>query len=111
MNESKSSRGHIAPGYRLRLFLYTLIGLVVADGLITEFLVKSRFASEGNPFLEQWVGGNYFLVLKAAGAILAALVLWNIGKRSPKLAAVATLCFLIIYTAIIFWNLSVYFLA
>lgn len=110
MKESEGSKRHIALGYRLRLLLYTLIGLVVSDGLITEFLVKNRFASEGNPFLEQWVGGDYFLVIKAAGAILAALILWDIGKRHQRLSTVATFCFLITYTAIIFWNLSVYFL-
>ena len=98
-------------GYRFRLLLYTLIGLVVADGLITEFLVKNRFAREGNPFLEQWVGGDHFLILKTAGAILATLILWDIGKRYPKLATVVTSSFVVVYTLIIFWNISVYFLA
>jgi hypothetical protein len=87
-----------------------LIGLVVADGLITEFLVENRFASEGNPFLERWVGSDAFLILKTAGAILAALILWDIGRRYPRLATVAASIFVLGYAVIVFWNVSVYFL-
>ena len=97
--------------YRLRLLLYTLIGLVVADGLITEFLVKNRLASEGNPFLERWVGGDHFLMLKTAGVILAALILWDIGRRYPKLATLSTSSCVVVYTVIVYWNILVYFIA
>lgn len=88
-----------------------MIGLVIADGLITEFLVKNRFATEGNPFLQRWVGGDHFLILKTVGAILATLLLWDIGRKHPKLATVATSSFVVVYTAIVFWNIAVYFLA
>ena len=88
-----------------------MIGLVIADGLITEFLVKNRLASEGNPFLERWVGGDAFLFLKTVGVIVATLILWDIGKRHPKLATVATSSCVAVYTVIVFWNISVYFLA
>ena len=88
-----------------------MIGLVVADGLITEFLIKNRFAREGNPFLERWVGGDHFLFLKTVGVILATLILWDIGKRYTKLATVATSSCVVIYTVIVYRNVLVYFLA
>lgn len=87
--------------------LGTLVALVVADGLITNFLVGNRLGVEGNPFLQSWVGNQGFLVLKAAGVLLCAFILWDIFKRQPKLAMISSLCFVVLYTGIVFWNLSV----
>ena len=50
-------------------------------------------------------------MLKTAGAILAALILWDIGRRHPKLATIATSSCVVVYTVIVVWNISVYFLA
>lgn len=87
--------------------LGTLVVLVVADGLITNFLVGNRLGVEGNPFLQSLVGSDGFLVLKAAGVLLSAFILWDIFKRQPKLAMISSLCFVVLYTGIVFWNLGV----
>lgn len=45
---------------KMRLTLYTLFGLVTADGLLTKFLVTNGYALEVNPFLQAWVGKDIF---------------------------------------------------
>ena len=94
----------------MRLLLGTLIALVAADGVISRYLVTGRFGLEGNPFLQTWVGEEKFLVIKLVGALLAALLLWDIHKQNSKLSFVSTLCFVISYTTIVFWNLFVFFI-
>ena len=93
----------------MRLLLGTLVALVVSDGLISRFLVEHGFAYEGNPFLQSWIGGDTFLVIKLVGAFLAALALWDIWKRHPKLSFITTLCFVILYTFLVFWSLFIFF--
>ena len=105
----EASKKHFIESRKIRLLVSTLIALVVADGLISRFLVSHGFAREGNPLLQIWVGEDTFLVLKLLGAILIAIVLWDIYKHNPKLSYVSTVCFVISYTAIVFWNLYVFF--
>ena len=95
---------------KIRLLICTLTALVVADGLISKFIVEHGFAREGNPLLQIWVGENTFLVLKLLGAILIAIVLWDIYKHNPKLSYISTVLFVISYTAIVFWNLYAFFI-
>ena len=95
----------------MRLLLGALATLVVSDGLISKFLVVHGLAREGNPFLQVWVSEDAFLIIKAAGALLAVLVLWDIHKRNPRLSFISTLCFTILYTGIVCWNLSFFFIA
>ena len=59
----------------VRYLLYVLFGVIVADGLITQFLVTGGHGTEVNPFLRAWVGHGWFLVIKVAGAFLATLLL------------------------------------
>ena len=92
----------------MRLMLYTLFGLIVADGLITRFLVTNGHALEVNPFLRDWVGQELFLAIKVSGAFLATLLLWIKFNAKPKLIHTATAVFLVFYTSIVFWNLSVF---
>ncbi len=92
----------------MRLMLYTLFGLVVADGLITEFLVTNGHASEVNPFLQAWVGHGSFLAIKVSGAFLATLLLWIKYNAKPKPTYIVTVVFLTFYTIIVFWNLLVF---
>ena len=89
----------------MRLMLYTLFGLVVADGLITEFLVTNGHASEVNPFLQAWVGHDSFLAIKVSGAFLATLLLWIKYNTNPKLIYIFTGGLLTIYTSIVFMSL------
>ncbi|KPJ68461.1 MAG: hypothetical protein AMJ43_00250 [Coxiella sp. DG_40] len=90
-----------------RFMLYTLFGLIVADGLITQFLVTNGYASEVNPFLQAWVSQDLFLAIKISGAFLVTLLLWVKYNARPKLIYRITAVFLIFYTSIVFWNLFV----
>lgn len=98
-----------SPSHMKRL-LVLLSTLVIVDGVITEFLVKNGFGREGNPFLEGLVGTEVFLALKIVGALLCALVLWDIYKKWPKLAVVSTSCLAFCYSAIVVWNLCIPFM-
>jgi len=104
LNMSKARR-------RILILLWaTLFSLVVADGVITEFVISQHLARESNPFLAEWVGDRGFLVLKAGGAALAIFILRDVSKRHYRLALTSTCVFVLVYTAIVFWNLSVYLL-
>ena len=105
----ESSEKYFVGSRKIRLLVCTLVALVVADGLISKFLVSHGFAREGNPLLQIWVGENIFLAIKLLGAFLIAIVLWDIYKHNPKLSYISTLCFVISYTAIVFWNLYAFF--
>ncbi|MFC1911898.1 DUF5658 family protein [Chloroflexota bacterium] len=88
--------------------LYTLFGLIVADGLITKYLVTNGHALEANPFLQAWVSQDVFLAIKVSGAFLATSLLWIKYSRHPKIIYVSTLIFLVFYTGIVLWNLFVF---
>ena len=92
----------------MKRLLGLLILFVVADGLVTNFLVNGGLAREGNPFLQPIVGEVGFLVLKAAGALLCVVILWDIYRRFPKVALISTSCFVGFYGLIILWNLSLF---
>jgi len=95
----------------VRYTFYALFWIIVADGLITQFLVKGGHGVEANPFLKAWVSQESFLALKVAAAFLATLLLWIKYKAQPRLVYTITLIFLAFYTAVVFWNLSVFFFA
>jgi len=88
----------------MKYLLSLLVVLVIADGLLTNLLVNGGLAREGNPFLQHLVGEAGFIVIKAVGVLLCALILWDIHKRLPRLALVSTWCFVIGYGAIVIWN-------
>ena len=90
----------------MKYLLGFLIVFVIADGLITNFLVNGGMAREANPFLQPIVGDIGFIILKAAGVLLCAVILWDIYKRYAKVALISTWCFVVFYGAIIIWNLS-----
>ncbi len=94
----------------MRYLLGLLVILVVADGLLTRFLVDGGLAREGNPLLQSFVGENGFIILKAVGALLCALILWDIYRRYPKLALISTSCFVVFYSGILVWNSSMFLL-
>ncbi len=92
-----------------RLFyflLVSLVALVVADGTITRFLIIHRLGTEFNPFLQAWVESDTLLLLKLAGASIAAFMLWRVSKKYPKLTVIVTIGFIVFYSVIILWNLS-----
>jgi hypothetical protein len=88
--------------------LCVLFGIVVADGLISQFLVTGGYGSEGNPFLMSLVGSESFLAIKIAAAFLATLFLWVKYNANPRLVNTVAVVALVFYTAIVYWNLFVF---
>lgn len=101
MSDVQNSAGAL----RIRYLLGILVALVTTDSLISQFLIKSRLGHEGNPLIQSLVGQPIFIPLKVFGAVLCALILWDIHRRWPKLALIATSCFVAIYSGIVFWNI------
>jgi hypothetical protein len=95
----------------MKYLLGVLVSFVVLDGLVTEFLIDGGLAREGNPFLEPLVGDIGFMILKVAGSLLCAFILWDIYRRFPKVAVVATWIAVAGYGAIIIWNTSLFLLS
>jgi len=102
-------KGYFAGIHRIRHLLVALIALVIADGVITHFLISSGLGREANPFLRDLVGNENFLVVKVVGVLVAVLILWDIYKRWPRAAVISSWCFVGLYAGIITWNLSVFF--
>jgi hypothetical protein len=93
--------------YQIRILVGSLFAAIIADGIITNHLVHGNFAREGNPLLEYWVVDGRLLSVKMLGGLLAALYIWNIYRRYPKLATVFSSLFLLGYIVIICWNLLI----
>lgn len=93
---------------KIEYLLGTLLSLVVADGLISQFLILNELGQEGNPFLWDLVADNNFLVIKMCAAILCVLIMWNIAKRSPKLVLVFSACVVTLYTGLLLWNITMF---
>jgi len=91
---------------RFRYKLLLLIALVVADGLITEFLINYKISTEANPFLHKILETGNLIPVKVAGAILCALILAHISKSQPKLAAITVWCFIAFYAVVVYWNIG-----
>ena len=94
----------------MKYLLSLLVVFVISDGLLTQFLINDGRAREGNPFLQPLVGDVGFIILKAAGALLCAFILWDIYRRYPRVAVIATSCFVVAYGVIVLWNSSVFIL-
>ena len=108
MNALKVPKPFRIESRAVRYILYTLFGIIVADGLITQFLVTGGHGLEVNPFLSFWVSHGAFLAIKVSGAFLATLLLWINYNVKPRLVYIITVVFLAFYTTIVFWNLSVF---
>ena len=93
---------------RMSLNLKYLLGLLVllniADGVLTNALIGLGKGREGNPLLVNVVGEPGFIVIKVLGALLAVFLLWDISRRHPRLARVATTGCLTLYGGIVAWN-------
>jgi len=94
----------------MKYLLVALVIMVISDGLVTNLLIGHGLAREGNPFLVTLVGDWVFLAIKAIGATLCAIILWDIHKHWPKLALIASSLFLLVYTGIVTWNLCLFFI-
>jgi hypothetical protein len=92
----------------VRYTLYVLFGIIVADGLLSQFLVIGGYGLEINPLLISWVGRESFLAIKISAAFLATLLLWIKYNARPKLVYTITVVALGFYTTIVYWNLFVF---
>jgi hypothetical protein len=96
---------------KMKILLGILIFFVILDGLLTEFLLKQGLAREINPFLQPLVGDIGFMALKVVGALLCAFILWDIYRRFPRVAVIATWIAVTGYGVIVLWNTSLLLLA
>jgi hypothetical protein len=94
----------------MRYLLGVLVAFVVLDGLLTELLLDGGMARESNPFLQPLVGDVGFMILKAVGALLCAFILWDVYRRFPRIAVIATWIAVVGYGVIIVWNSSLFLL-
>ncbi len=95
---------------KMKYLLVTLVAFVILDGLLTELLLDGGMAREGNPFLQPLVGDIGFMILKVVGALLCAFILWDIYKRFPRVAVIATWIAVAGYGIIVVWNSSLFLL-
>jgi hypothetical protein len=110
MNALKVPRVFRIESRTARYTLYALFCIIVADGLITQFLVTGGHGLEVNPFLRAWVSHGLFLAIKVSGAFLATLLLWINYNVKPRLVYTITVISLVFYTIVVFWNLFVFLL-
>ncbi len=96
---------------KMMYLLITLVALVILDGLLTELLLGNGLAQESNPFLQPWVGDAGFMALKVIGSLLCAFILWDIYRRFPRVAVIATWIAVVGYALIVAWNSSLFLLA
>ena len=96
--------GVIVKARQMRYILYALFALIVADGILTNFLIMQELGQEWNPFLKTLVGSEQFLLIKVCGALLVIIIMWEIYKKRPGMAVISSLCFLMLYTGIVYWN-------
>jgi len=95
----------------MKYLLGVLVVFVISDGLLTRFLIDGGLAQEGNPLLQPLVGDVGFIILKAAGALLCAFILWDVYRRYPRVAVIAAWCCVVAYGGIVLWNSSLFMLA
>jgi hypothetical protein len=81
-----------------------LIILEIADGVLTNILIKEGIAREANPILANIAGERGFMIAKVVGVLLAVVILWDIHRRFPRLALWTGAAFLFIYAGIVAWN-------
>ena len=96
---------------KIKYLLGLLVFFVILDGVLTRLLLDGGLAREGNPLLQPIVEGDGFLLLKAAGALVCAFILWDISRHHPRVARVATWCAVVAYGMIVVWNSSLFFVA
>jgi hypothetical protein len=97
--------------HKMYYLMVLLVLLTLADGLISRFLTGNGLGQELNPFLQSIISEGNFLLLKTAGSLLVALILWDIYRRQPKTALISAAVCVAFYTTILYWNLVVYFIS
>jgi len=111
LGQGKVSRLLRSKIHQVRYLLCLLGSLVVADGIISNFIVRSGLGREGNPFIQSIVGQTSFVFMKLTAAFIGALILWKVFRQHPRLGLVSIIFFVVLYTAILWWNLTIWFIA
>ncbi len=96
---------------KITYLLSALVFLVILDGMMTEFLVGKGAAREANPLLQPLVGDVGFMILKVVGALLCALILWDVHRRFPRVGLIASYIAVTGYAVIVLWNTTLILLA
>jgi hypothetical protein len=96
-----------ASTYQIRILTGALFAAIVADGVITRYLVHNGLAQEANPLMQYWVAEDKLLTLKICGGLIAAIYLWSIYRRHPRLSVIFTSILLTGYILIVGWNLHI----
>jgi len=92
----------------VKYIIALLVELNIRDGLLTYAIVGNGVAREANPFLQTIVLGGGFLSFKLCGGILAVFSLWIIYTRWQTAVLAVGSCFVIFYTVVVGWNLSLW---
>jgi len=95
----------------VRYTLYVLFCIIVADGILTQFLVTGGYGLEANPLMAPLVGGESFISIKISAAFLATLFLWIKYNTRPRFVYTIAVVALGLYTTIVYWNLFAFALA
>ena len=110
LGKGKASKLLLSKIRQARYLLLLLCGLVVADGIISNFIVQSGLGTEGNLFIQSIVGQTSFIFLKLSAAFLSSIILWKVFRRHHRLGLVSIILFVMLFTVIIWWNLGIWFI-
>ncbi len=102
--------GWLPDSLNIKHLLAVLMALNAADALVSLALLQFGLGYEGNPFLRDLSTQN-FLLVKAAGGAMLAFIFWHIYQRRPALAEKAATVAIGVFTAIVYWNLSIFLTA
>lgn len=103
----KSGRSVFTSATWMKKLVIVLIGLAVADTVLTDVLVSSGWGEEANPLMRALVGGPAFLILKIGASLGCGWLLLRAFKDRPRLVSAGTLGVTVVYSGIVTWNLSV----
>ncbi len=90
------------------LLISLLVALEAADGIFTYSAVGRGLVREGNPLMMSLAGTGNFLIIKIAGAIVCALLLWLLYKRFPRISLATASSIVVFYAGVLTWNLGIF---
>ncbi len=91
---------------RMKLVLGCLIFFEIADGVLTNLLVRAGIAREGNPLMRPLAGSSFLVVIKLVGVLVCVVILLDMYRRSPVLARWAAACLATLCAFVVLWNLG-----
>ncbi len=91
----------------MKLALGCLIFFEIADGVLTNLLVRGGIGHEGNPLMRPLAGSGTLILVKLAGVLVCVAILLDMYRRSPTLARRAATCLTALCAFVVLWNLGV----